>query len=100
MRTRTTKIWMRTTSILIRILMSCNWMVATITLMILTSMNGLQVSSTILSGGLAELSVYYALQTNVEKAFVCSSKTEINEIGSMERRAVNIFQSKFPSYNF
>src|SRR6266567_5798871 len=85
----------------ITILMSWNWMTATMLMVNLTSMIGLQISDAILSGVLTELFIFYAHQTNAGKAFIGSSRMETNEIGSLKRlRVVNVIQSKFPCFNF
>ena len=84
-----------------KILPSCDWMVAMMPMAMLTSKNGLQVSNTIPSGMLAELFVFYALWTYTSKTFMSSSKVEMNENGSPNLMIMaNMLWSKFVSYNF
>jgi len=67
------------------------------TVVMLTLMIGLQVSDATPSDMLAELSAFYALQTNAGKIFVGSSKMETNKVGSLMTIAL---QSKFLSFSF
>ena len=89
------------TWMLMKILLSCDWMVAMMPMVMLTLKNGLQVSNTILSGMLTELFIFYALWTYASKTFMSSSKAEMNENGSPNLMIMaNMLWSKFASYNF
>ena len=89
------------TWMLMKILLSCDWMVAMMPMVMLTLKNGLQVSNAIPSGMLTELFVFYTLRTYTSKTFMSLSKVETNENGLPNLMIMaNVLWSKFASYNF